>query len=160
MSASAAFEVLVTSSGSNLEEWQRALKASRADLHLQDLTEEQKQVAGRFGISVEDYARGILAFRYGRERRENEGRALGRHVAELLDGLGEGYNLLSVIWESDRLRWMLRIKTPTQVVGVPVSFELAEDVIVSGVLAEMERLRLVLWEGVGRNDLASRRSGG
>jgi len=124
------------------------------------LTEDQKEVAQRFGVSLEDYARGILALRYGRERRESEGKALGQHVVALLGGLGDEYRLHSVIWEGDRLRWMLRIKTPKHLVGVPVSFELAQDVIDSAVLAEIERLRVLVLEGVGRADLVAGRSSG
>lgn len=160
MSADTTFQVVVNSSGSNIEEWRRALSAPSSALHLEDLTEDQKQVAARFGVSLEDYARGILANRYGRERRESEGRALGQHVVELLSGLGEGYRLHSVIWEGDRLRWMLRIETPDRVVGVPVPFELAEDVVDSVVLAEIERLRVVVLEGVGRADMVRGRSQG
>ncbi len=160
MSASIAFEVVIRSSGSNVEEWRRALQAPSTDLHVETLTEEEKKAARSFGVPLEDYARGVLALRYGRERRESEGRALGQHVVELLGGLGPEYRLHAVIWEADRLRWMLRIETPKQVVGVPVSFELAEDVIDSGVLAEIERLRVLVLEGVGRGDLVPGRRNG
>jgi len=154
MSEQAEFRILIEGAGCNVEEWQRALGAPNADLHLESLTPDQKEVAKRFGVSTEDYARGLLAHQYGRQRRESEARALGQHVVELLGGLGEGYALSAVIWESDRLRWMLRIETPGRVVGVPVPFELAEDVVDSGVLSEIENLRRILLDGVGRRDLA------
>jgi len=158
MAATASFQVVIRGSGSNVEEWRRALQASSAELHVEGLSDEERRVAKGFGIPLEDYARGLLALRLGRERRESEGRALGQHVTEILRGLGEGYLLNAVIWEVDRLRWMLRIQTPKQVVGVPVPFDLAEDVIDSGVLSEIERLRILLMEGLGRGDMVPRRS--
>lgn len=154
---SASFQVVIKGSASNVDEWRRALQASRADLQVDSLSDEEKRVAKGFGIPLEDYARGLLALRLGRERRESEARALGQHVAEILRGLGEGYLLGAVIWEVDRLRWMLRIQTPNQVVGVPVPFELAEDVVDSGILSQMERMRVVLLEGLGRADLVPQR---
>jgi hypothetical protein len=147
------FEVVIKGSGSNVDEWRRAQHAPVSELRLIDLTAEQKHVAERFGVSLEDYARGILALRYGRERRESEGRALGQHVVELLRELGEGYRLTSVVRDADRFRWMLRIETPKQAVGVPVSYAVADDVIQAAVLAQIEHLRQVILEGVGRKDL-------
>jgi hypothetical protein len=155
---SASFEVVIKGSGSNVDEWRRALQASSADLRVDNLSDDEKRVARGFGIRLEDYARGLLALRLGRERRESEARALGQHVAEILRGLGEEYRLSTIIWEVDRLRWMLRIQAPKRVLGVPVPFELAEDVIDSGVLSQVERLRVLLMEGLGRGDLIPRRS--
>jgi len=155
MPAQSEFKVVISSAVSNVEEWRCALGAPNTELRIEALTEEQKQIAKRFGISVEDYARGLLAHRYGRERRESEGRALGQHVIELLRGLGQGYTLSSVLWEGGRLRWMLRIETPDRAVGVPVPFELAEDVVDSRVLSEVEKLRRLLFDGVGRQDLVA-----
>jgi len=155
MSAQSEFKVVIESAGCNGEEWRRALGAPNTELRIEVLTEEQKEVAKRFGISIEDYARGLLAHRYGRERRESEGKALGQHVVELLRGLGESYALRAVMWEGDRLRWMLRIETPDRRVGVGVPFDLADDVIDWQVVSEVERLRKLLLDGVGRQDLVA-----
>ena len=149
------FLVVIDSAGSNTKEWRRALSASDSDLRVEELTDEQRRVAVRLGVSFEDYARGLLAHRFGRERRESEARALGQHVVELVRGLGDGYVLRMVSWDGDRLRWMLQFQTPERVVGVPVPFELAEDIIDSGVLSKIETLRTLLLEGLGRRDLVS-----
>jgi hypothetical protein len=158
MSGSESFEVLVRGSGSNVEEWRRAQKAPISELRVETLTDAQKKVAKRFGISPEDYARGVLALRYGRERHESEERALGQHVVEFLQELGEGYRLISVIRDTDRLRWMLQIQTPNQSVGVPVSYEIADDVFEFAVLSRMEQLRELVFEGVGRGDAVAGRT--
>ena len=151
------FDVVIRGSGSSLEEWNRAQKAPVSEVRIEELTHEQRQVAERYGISPERFARSILALRYGRERHESEARALGQHVVEFLREPGEGYRLVSVIRDEDRLRWMLSIETPRGAVGVPVSYEIADDVIEFRVLGLIERLRRIVLEGIGRSDLIAER---
>ncbi len=150
------FEIVVSDFSSSVEEWRRAHQASEPELPA--LTDQQKEIARRFGVSEQDYARGVLAGKYGNQRMQKRGQTLGGCAVEILAGLGEKYKLLAVLWEGSRLRWMLRIETPDGVVGVPVPFELADDVIDSGVLEEMERLRQLVLRGVGRHDLLAKRS--
>ncbi len=149
---------MVSDYTSSVEEWKRALQAPESELRIQDLTEQEKETARRFGVSEQDYARGVLPGKYGNQRMQKRGRTLGEYAVEILGGLGEKYRLLAVLWEGSKLRWMLRIETPDGVVGVPVPFELADDVIDSGVLEEMERLRRLVLSGVGRQDLLAKRS--
>jgi hypothetical protein len=145
------FQIVVSDFSSSAEEWKRALSAD--DSKLPELSEEQKKWAKRFGVTEKEYARGVLAGHYGNERMKKKGRALGEQVEEILEGLGPQYKLIAVLWQGSRLRWLLRIQTPAQVLGVPVSFEMADDVLDSGILEEIEKLRVTVLTGVGRSEL-------
>jgi hypothetical protein len=142
------FQIVVSDYSSSTEEWKRALEAPESELP--PLTDQQREIARRFGVSQQEYARGVLAGRYGNQRMRKRAQALGEHAQEILGGLGARYKVLAVLWEGSKLRWMLRIETPERVVGVPVPFELADDVIDSGVLQEIERLKRLVLAGVKR----------
>lgn len=150
------FQIFVSDLASTPEEWGQALNAPSKDLP--ELSEEQKAVAKKFGISNEDYARGLKAGLLGNARQRKRAEALGEEVKRIITGLGQQYRLLAVFWEESRLRWLLRVQTPDKIVGVPVSFELADDVLDSGILSEIERLRRIILNGIGREDLVPKRS--
>ena len=145
------FQIVVSDFSSSAEEWKRAL--SEEDSKLPQLSEEQKKWAKRFGVTEKEYARGVLAGQYGNERMRKKARALGEQVEEILEGLGTEYKLVAVLWQGSRLRWLLRIQTPTQIFGVPVSFEMADDVLDSAILEEIENLRVAVLTGIGRGEL-------
>lgn len=145
------FQVVVSDFSSSAEEWQRALTAEGSKLP--ELNAEQKKWAKRLGIKEEEYARGVLAGRYGNERLKSKAQALGGEVEKIINGLGPEYKLAAVIWQGSRGRWLLRVQTPAQVFGVPVSFEMADDVLDSGILEQIEKLRVAVLAGIGRSEL-------
>jgi len=63
------FEISVSDYTSSVEEYRRAERAPKSELPV--LSDDQKEVARRFKISEEEYARGVLAGIYGRERQRN-----------------------------------------------------------------------------------------
>jgi hypothetical protein len=150
------FKIFVSDFSSSAEEWKRARTAN--DSELPELTEEQRKWAKQFGVTEKEYARGVLAGNYGQERTKSKGKALGELAEQILDGLGSDYKLLAVLWQGSRLRWLLRIQTPAQVFGVPVSFEMADDVLDSGILEEIEKLGIAVLAGVGRSDAIVKRN--
>ena len=150
------FDVFVSDYASSVEEWKRAQVAPKSELP--ELTEQQKEIARKFGITEEEYARGVLAGRYGNERMQKKARALGEYAEQILGELGKGYKLVAIIWEGPKLRWMLRIETPSGVFGVPVPFEVADDAVDSAVLREIERLREIILAGVGQSAKTLKRS--
>ncbi len=123
---------------------------------LPELSAEQKDFAKRFGVSEEDYRRGQAAGQYGNERMRDKGHRLGEQVEQILENLGKNYRLAAVLWEGSRLRWLLRVETPERVVGIPVPFELADDVVDSGILLEIEKLEQIVISGVGQGKSSSR----
>jgi hypothetical protein len=64
--ATEGFKIFVTDFSSSAEEWKRSLAAGEADLP--ELTEEQRKWAKQFGVEEKEYARGVLAGGYGRDR--------------------------------------------------------------------------------------------
>ncbi|HEY3974503.1 MAG TPA: hypothetical protein VGM18_15980 [Candidatus Sulfotelmatobacter sp.] len=144
------FKIFVSDLSSSAEEWKQALSAS--DSELPELTDEQKKWVRRFGVAEKEYARGVLAGTLGQERTKNKGKALGRLAEEILEVLGTQYKLVAVLWQGSRLRWLLRIEAPERIYGVPVSFEMADDVLESGILTQLENLKTVVFAGVGRSD--------
>jgi hypothetical protein len=150
------FEVQISGYHSTPEEWKRAFGAKSEELP--DLTERERDIANKFDVSPEEYKRGKLAGKYGRKRLEERARGLGEQVQLILGGLGPNYQLRAVLWEGSRLRWLLRTQTPEKVVGIPVSVELADDVLDSHILEETERLKSVVLSGVGRDELLTKQA--
>ncbi len=154
--ATEGFKIFVSDFSSSAEEWKRALTAD--DSELPKLTDEQRKWAKRFGVAEREYARGVLAGSYGQERTKGKGKALGELVAQILDGLGSEYKLIAVLWQGSRFRWLLRVQTPDRVCGVPVGFEMADDILESGILEAIGKLRTKVFAGVGRDDLITKRN--
>jgi hypothetical protein len=149
--ASGDFKVFVSDLSCSPEEWRRALKAN--DSELPELTEDQKEWAKRFGVEEKQYARSLLAGLYGNERQRKRAQALGAEVGKVLDALSSGYAVCAVLWQGSRQRWLVRVQTPESVVGIAISFELADDVLDSGILSEIGRLKELVLTGVGRQEL-------
>lgn len=136
------FKVFVMGHSTSLEDWKRSLNAPTTELP--ELTAEQKAFAKRFGITDEEYARSRLSLEYGQERTQRRGVELGRAVEEILGGFGDGYELKAAILESMKERWVLRIQTPKKVINVAVDRELADDIVDSYTIQDLERLRELL----------------
>lgn len=136
------FEVIVWGYSSSIEEWQRAMGAPSSELP--ELNAAQKEVARKFGISEERYARGFLAGLYGQDGLRARGTELGRAVEAILARLGTDYQLRAVKAEMAKGRWVVRIQAPPQIVNVAVPRELADDIIDSDTIQDRERLRVLL----------------
>jgi len=145
------FAVFVSGVTGSVEDWQKAMKAPKSELP--KLNEEQKEVARKMAISEEEYARGVLAGQYGENRQRERGEGLGRRVEELLEGLGEPYRLIALIREVGKMRWVARINTPNEPKNIAIGVELADDIIDSATVQDLERLRILLLESLGRRDL-------
>jgi hypothetical protein len=148
------FKVYISGSSSSAEEWKRALEAPETELR--KLTDEQKEVARRFQITEEEYARGVLAFLYGERAQKERGEKLGNTIVRILEGLGAGYKLLAVVLEGVKLRWVLRIETPKGIKSISIPLEVADDVIDSGVIEMLEGLKQRVLTGIGSSAGSSR----
>ena len=153
--AATEFQIVVSDLTCSAEEWRRALNAD--DSELPELTREQKEWAKRFGVDEKEYARGLLAGLYGNQRQRKRAQELGQEISKVLDVVGPNYKLAAVLWQGSKLRWLARVQTPERIVGIPILFELADDVIDSGILSEIEKLRATVLAGVGRDDLIPKR---
>jgi len=145
------FNVFVSGVTSSVEDWQKAMNAPKTELP--KLNQEQREVARKMGISEEEYARGVLVGQYGESRQRERGHALGQRIEELLEGLGKPYKLEALIREGGKFRWVARIDTPREPKNIAIEMELANDIIDSATVQDLERLRLVILEALGRKDL-------
>jgi hypothetical protein len=139
------FEIHIRSNSSSPEAWRRAMEAPASEL--QPLTEEQKEIVRRFGITDEEYARGELAVTFGQERLRRRGEELGNLVQDLLRRLSDRYVLESVLYEGANLRWIVRIGSPKGVRNIAVSRELADEVLDSRLAESMQQLKQRIQDG-------------
>jgi hypothetical protein len=145
------FNVFVSGSTSSAEDWQRAMNAPKSELP--KLNEEQKDVARKMGMSEEEYARGVLVSQYGEQRQRERGEKLGSKIEAILSGLGEPYRLEAVIREGVKGRWVARIGTAAAPKNVAVGLELADDLIESDTVQDEERLKVLILQSLGKQDL-------
>ena len=144
MAASTHFDTVIRGTAASIEDWQRAMEAPTKELPR--LTEEQLAFVKMFGISKDEYARGVLAEQYSEQRLRSRSAKLGSYVQSILDSIAPGTKLLSVVAELSELRWVLRVETGDhRLVTVLVPRALGDDVIdsfASEVVQELEaRLR-------------------
>jgi hypothetical protein len=149
--ATSHFNVFVSGVTSSVEDWQKAMNAPKDELP--KLNEEQKEVAGRMGMPEEEYARGVLVGQYGEQREKERGKRLGKKIEEIMGGLGAPYRLEALIREGVKGRWVARIETPSAPKNVAVGVELADDLIDSGTVQDEERLRVLILQSLGKQDL-------
>ncbi len=121
---------------------------------LPQLTEQQKEVAQRMGIPEEEYARGVLVSKFTEQRQIERGKRLGEHIEGILQELGSAYYTLeALVREGVKARWVARITTPKVIKNVAIPIDLADDVIDSATVQDIERLRQLTFRAVGREEL-------
>ena len=52
-----------------------------------------------------------------------------------------------------KFRWVARIDTLTEPKNIAIGMELADDIIDSGVVQDLDRLKAIILEALGRRDL-------
>jgi len=147
------FKVVVKGAPTSVEDWKRVLGASPSELQL---TDEQKAWARQFvGWTEEDYARSRLLHEYAEKRVEKRGIELGSVLESMLadPDLGPGYRLVALIYERHNLRWVVRVqKQQAAPVNVAVPSDLADDVLDSNTIQDLDRLRELLLSSLQRSE--------
>lgn len=146
----ASFQVVVSDYTSSVDEWRRAQKAAKSELP--ELSDAQRQVARKFGIVEEEYARSVLAGQYDMRRMAARTRKLGEEVEGILREVSPTYRVVMVGVEMFRDRWLVRLKSPDKEVGVAVPRELGDDVIDWRLREAAEQLRAKVLYGLGLGD--------
>ena len=136
------FEVHIRSNSSAAEEWKRAMEAPVTELP--QLSDAQKEMAKRFEVTEEEYARGELASIYSRQRLKVKGERLGSIVGEILQNLGRAGRVAAVLYEGGKLRWIIRIEMSSGVRNIALAYELVNDVIDSELFQAHQELRQTL----------------
>ena len=145
------FKVFLQNVAAFSEEWKRVLNAPASELP--KLNASEKAFARKWGIAEEDYQRMILHAQYKEERVRSRSRELGKIAEEVVTGLGPDYGLAAVIAEMQKDRWMLRFQTPQGIRHVVVPRDLGDELVDWGTLEDKERLRVLLLQGLGREEL-------
>lgn len=81
-------EIIITGQSASLEESRKAREVPLGELPR--LTDEQKEVAKKFGISEEDNARQVVALQYGEARLRAGATKLGQVIEKQLPELVQG----------------------------------------------------------------------
>jgi hypothetical protein len=121
---------------------------------LPPLNDVQKEVARKFKVTEEEYARNVLAGAYGRERIRKRAQELGEAVQAVVASIDPRYRVIAVIRDMDRLGWVVRVETPSKDVSIVVSQELVDDLMESGSVRERERLRSRVLSSLEESKLA------
>ncbi len=140
------FEVQVRSNSSTAEEWKRAMEAPLSELP--PLDEEQKEMAKRFGIAEEEYARGELARIYGQQGLKERGARLGSIVQRIVSSRDTSYRVTAVLYEGLKSRWIVQVEAPSGMRSVSIPRELADDVIDYELSESLQQLKQRLTEAV------------
>ena len=133
------------------EKWHRALSSPTDKLPL--LNDEQKARAKSFGVSEEDYSRGVLARLLAEQRMRERSQVLGSRVEAVLSGLGEGYRLVGVLAELNKNGWTIGLESPGGVVEFPIEPSDADDFIDSLDNRQQEKLRVRILSALGRDEV-------
>jgi hypothetical protein len=120
---------------------------------VRSLSDTERSMAGAMGLSEEQFRQSKLEYLLGEERRKNRGLDLGEQVEKILTELGAGYRLTSVTWNSNTLSWRLEIETPQGLQNVVLASQLVDDALDARTRRELQRLRNMVWFGLGRRDL-------
>jgi len=141
------FEVMVSDHSTSVEEWDRAQRAPRSELP--KLSADQKDMARKFGISEEEYARSVLAGVYGDERMKSRARQLGQIIQRIAGTLGKGeYRVKAVVAEMFKSRWGVSLRGHGTQVNVAIPRELADDVLDSYTTDDITELKKKLVAGL------------
>jgi hypothetical protein len=145
------FEVHVPGFHSSVDEAKQAQGVPASELP--PISEEEREVARRLGMSDEAYSRSKLAGIFGHQRMEARAVDLGEQVDRILAESVVGYRLAGVTWNSDSLSWRIEIETPQGQQNVVLSKDLVNDALDSRTRSELKRLRNMVLFGLGRQEL-------
>jgi len=152
MAEEGAFEVVVTGPiKSSAEGYRRAQEVPASELP--QLAPSEKDFAQRFGGSEETWRRSRLANRYGLEWMRQRGIEFGRIAQKLLESIGPGYQARALRVEGFKERWVLRVDTPDGTANVAVPANVAEDILDSYTIQDLDRLKSILSANLQRKDL-------
>src|SRR5207302_6845273 len=123
---------------------------------VRNLSETETSLAKAMGLSADEFRRSKMEFIAREERARARGRELGEIVQAMLAEAGTEYRLVSVNWNPDTLSWRIEVAAQNGFHNVVVSWELADDVLDSRTRGELQRLRNIVFFGIGRRDLVGR----
>jgi len=142
MTDQSSFEVTVSGGSTSVDDYRKAMEAQKSELP--ELSEQQKFVAKKLGLSEEEYRRGVLAGRLGDSRMQARGKKLGEIIQGLLDEVGGGYCVEAVRAEMVKFQWLVRIGNKDREVVASIPRDLVDDAVDSGRPERIGRLKALL----------------
>ena len=124
--ATQGFQVYISGGNVSLDDWRQAMVAPEKELPM--LSENQREAARFVGMAESEYARGVLADELGRNRQQGKGKRLGSVIGEILDRIGQGWRLDSLIRKGVEFAWIARLEGEGYKTEVTIPLDLAEDV--------------------------------
>ncbi len=119
--------VAIRGSSTTIEDWGRANRATRKELP--NLTDEEKEVSRKLGISEEDYARNRLAMQYGQERLRNRVEILRAKLTDLVKELNENVNVVLLSFDVWQGEYTVSLKKNHREIRCKFSRELGNDIL-------------------------------
>ncbi len=119
--------VVIRGSSTTIEDWERANRATRKELP--NLTDEEKEVSRKLGISEEDYARNRLAMQYGQERLRNRVEILRTKLTDLVKELNENVNVVLLSFDVWQGEYTVSLKKNHREIRCKFSRELGNDIL-------------------------------
>lgn len=119
--------IVVNGSTVSLEDWSVAKRANTEELPA--LSEMQREVARKLGVSADDYARSLLAQQYGSHRMRARAEEFASRLNQVLLRKGVVGQVVKLERRPGALAWTADIGTQARAVSIQVPFELFDDVV-------------------------------
>ncbi len=119
--------IVVNGSTVSLEDWSVAKRANTEELPA--LSEMQREVARKLGVSADDYARSLLAQQYGSHRVRARAEEFASRLNQVLLRKGVVGQVVKLERRPGVLAWTADIGTQARAVSIQVPFELFDDVV-------------------------------
>ena len=147
------FRVSVSGGVVSLDAWRRAMEAEESELP--PLSSAQKEAARIVSMAEPEYARGVLADEIGWRRQQEIGKRLGEITGDILDAIGGGWELESLVRKGVDRIWVAYFVSADRMDELQVPVDLANDVVESGDPVSRKRLE---WLLRGKFDSPARRA--
>jgi hypothetical protein len=141
------FKVELTDYSVSVDEWRRAQSAPKDDLP--ELNVLQREVATKFGISEEKYARSVLAGQYGVQRIRTRAGKLGEETEKILQETCAECRVVRVVADMARERWVIVLRTRKRQFGITIAREVGDDLLDFSALGAVEELKAKVKAGLG-----------
>lgn len=141
-------EIIVTGQSTSVDEWARANRADENELPM--LSNDQKSFARKFGLSEVDFARSVLAGRYGSEKRAAEASRFAGLLREAVVGLpgGSEIEIDQVVFSTFDRRFFCHLREGSREFSFEIGSSFVADHLDSGDHKLRESLKQVLAERV------------
>ncbi len=137
-------EIVVQGYSTSVEDWAKANRVPTESLPT--LTEEQKTFARKFGVKEEDFARSVLAGRYGGDRLAADAERFAALLREVVADLAKhnDIQIMQIFYSAFDRRFTCHLREGSKEFGIEVASSRVADQLDSGDLGLREGLKRLL----------------